>query len=180
MSPDKSCINEPRGKPEPMSLVLVRVDCRLIHGQIMEAWVPFTKANCVVVANDEAAADPLQRMIMEIAVPPTVEVAILKVHEAARDLSGNRWKDKRVLLLFANCRDALSSYRFGLHFEQLNLGNLVCTPGKRQLTNDLSLDNSDMDYLREIQKAGVRIEARPVPRDHARSFEDILSSRRAG
>ena len=35
-----------------MSLVLTRIDNRLIHGQILESWVPTLKANCIIVAND--------------------------------------------------------------------------------------------------------------------------------
>ena len=63
-------------------LVLVRVDCRLIHGQIIEAWVPFTRADTLLVANDDAASDTLQRSIMEMAVPPRLKVEVLGVADA--------------------------------------------------------------------------------------------------
>ncbi|MEW6262666.1 MAG: PTS sugar transporter subunit IIB [Thermodesulfobacteriota bacterium] len=157
-----------------MTLVLVRVDCRLIHGQIIEAWVPFTRADCLVVANDDAAEDMLQRSIMEMAVPPTVEVHIQDVSAATDDLARGRWSDKRIILLFANCRDALCSYRAGLKYERLNLGNLVCSPGKKQVTCALSLDQSDVASLREIQKYGVQVEARQVPLDGSKNLNEII------
>ena len=70
------------GRRQPVSLVMVRVDCRLIHGQVVEAWLPFISADCVIVANDEASSDPLQKTIMEMAVPPQVETAVLGIDEA--------------------------------------------------------------------------------------------------
>lgn len=157
-----------------MSLVLVRVDCRLIHGQIIEAWVPFTQANCVVVANDQAAEDHWQKVLMEMAVPPTVEVAVLKVEEAAVNLAGGRWATKRVILLFANCHDAWSSYRAGLKITHLNLGNLSCAPGKKQVTSTLSLDARDLECLVQFRKQGIEVEARLVPRDHSLNLKEIM------
>jgi mannose/fructose/N-acetylgalactosamine-specific phosphotransferase system component IIB len=62
-----------------MSLVLVRVDCRLIHGQVVETWVPHTGANCLVVANDDLVGNTFQRSVMEIAVPPDIHFSTLNI-----------------------------------------------------------------------------------------------------
>jgi PTS system mannose-specific IIB component len=158
-----------------MALVLVRVDCRLIHGQVIEAWVPFTKANCLIVANDDVADDVLQRSIMAMAVPPTVEVVIKKVEDAAQALAGGRWSDKRVILLFANCRDAVTCLRAGLRYDRLNLGNLDCSPGRARINYSVCLDRNDLAYLKEIWGYGIQIEARPVPLDHVHDYQDIIT-----
>ena len=55
---------------------LVRVDNRLIHGQVVEAWLPHLKVSRVVVADDEAAASPLIRAAMGLAVQSAIEVQI--------------------------------------------------------------------------------------------------------
>ncbi|HQP30651.1 MAG TPA: PTS sugar transporter subunit IIB, partial [Deltaproteobacteria bacterium] len=55
-----------------MNIVLVRVDDRLIHGQILESWIPFIKAQCVVVANDALAGDQFQRAILSMAIPDRI------------------------------------------------------------------------------------------------------------
>ena len=39
-----------------MDFTLIRVDSRLVHGQIIETWLPFLKATRIVVVNDEVAA----------------------------------------------------------------------------------------------------------------------------
>lgn len=153
-----------------MTLVLVRVDCRLIHGQIIEAWTPFTRADCLMVANDEVADDFVQRSIMEMSVPPTIEVAVMPVKEAARKLSNGRFADKRVILLLASCADALEFVRTGPRFDRLNLGNLHCSMDKQylNLTCSVSLDTNDLRCLRAISDSGILIEARSVPQDPSR------------
>ena len=52
-----------------MNIVLARIDNRLIHGQVLESWVPTTRANCIIVANDEVAQAVMQKILMQAAVP---------------------------------------------------------------------------------------------------------------
>ena len=49
-----------------------RVDNRLVHGQVIEAWLPYTGARHLIVANDELAADALRQQIIELAVPQRI------------------------------------------------------------------------------------------------------------
>ena len=56
-----------------MSIVLARIDSRLVHGQVLEAWVPYVDADCIVVANDEVAAASFQCMVMQAAVPSSID-----------------------------------------------------------------------------------------------------------
>jgi mannose/fructose/N-acetylgalactosamine-specific phosphotransferase system component IIB len=59
-----------------MPIVLVRVDDRLIHGQILEGWLPSTRAQELIVANDSLAQDYLQKMIMQSAIPYSINLII--------------------------------------------------------------------------------------------------------
>ena len=157
-----------------MTLVLIRVDCRLIHGQIVEAWVPFTRAEHLVVANDEAAEDPLTRSIMEMAVPPSVGVSILPVVEAAEKFASGRWAAKRTMVLVADCKDAVTLYDAGPHFSSLNLGNLVCAAGKKRISCSVSLDLTDMYCIKKLENEGIQVEARPVPHEPSQNLADLL------
>ena len=67
----------------------VRVDNRLVHGQIIETWLPFTKSRMIVVANDELSHDELRQEIMGLAIPAHVEKAFVSVAEAAMFLHNN-------------------------------------------------------------------------------------------
>ncbi|MBW1708724.1 MAG: PTS sugar transporter subunit IIB [Deltaproteobacteria bacterium] len=156
-----------------MALELVRIDCRLIHGQILEAWVPTTQAECLVVANDVVAQDKIQRMVMEMAVPSNVEVAILPVKEAALEMRNGRWEHKRVILLLIDSADALALFNAGLKYSRLNIGNLHFSPNKKQITYSVALDSSDLENLDQLNEQGVLIEIQNAPNDPSRSFFEI-------
>ncbi|MBW2093029.1 MAG: PTS sugar transporter subunit IIB [Deltaproteobacteria bacterium] len=157
-----------------MALELVRVDCRLIHGQILEAWVPVIQADCLIVANDEAARDKIRRMVMEMAVPSYIEVAIMPIKEAAQEMENGRWENKRAILLLISCTDALELYNAGLKYSRLNLGNLHFSSDKKQITYSIALDKSDVRSLTLLKNQGVEVEIQNAPNDPSRSFSEII------
>ncbi len=157
-----------------MALVLVRIDNRLIHGQILEAWVPFVRADCIVVANDEISAKPLQKMMMQASVPSRIRVEIGTVAEAILLLNSTQLSKRRVLLLFATTADAVRAYQGGLIFKRLNLGNLQANKGKARLSCTLFLDPADLDDLELLDQAGVKITARCIPADGERAWRKLI------
>jgi len=157
-----------------MALVLVRLDNRLIHGQVLEAWVPFVQADCIVVANDDISRKPLQKIMMKSSVPSRIQVEIGTVAEAIQLLNSPELSKRRVLLLFGTPADAVRAYQGGLIYEQLNLGNLQADRGKARLSCTLFLDPADLDDLELLDQAGVKITARCLPADSGRPWRKLI------
>lgn len=157
-----------------MSLVLTRIDSRLIHGQVLEAWVPHVQADCIVVANDAVANTPLQRMIMQAAVPSSIKLVIGTLAEVAARLASGELDRCRVLLLFATSADALQGCHLGIGFAKLNLGNMHTGEGKSRYSNTIALDQDDIDNLRQVADHGVAIVAQGVPADREQEWERML------
>lgn len=157
-----------------MSIVLARIDNRLIHGQVLESWVPYIHANCIVVANDEAAGLTFQRLLMEAAVPRGIRVVIGTIEEVSRMFAAGELKVSRVLLLFASSGDALQAYRNGVHFASLNLGNMHGGEGKRRLSCTIALDPADIGNLKSLEDAGVRIVSQCIPSDREQSWRKLI------
>jgi len=161
-----------------MSIVLTRIDNRLIHGQVLETWLPYVHANCLVVANDEIADSPIKRMMMEASVPSRVRVEIGTVEEVTRMFAEGLFNDNRVLLLFATTEDSLAALRGGLAYERLNLGNLHAGEGKTQFSCTVFLAPEDVKNLELIDEAGVDISARCIPADSARNWRRLIPEKR--
>lgn len=157
-----------------MSLVLTRIDNRLIHGQILEAWVPFVQADCIVVANDEIAGNPLKVMMMKASVPSRMRVEIGTVAESIDLLNSSQLNLCRVLLLFGTTSDAVRAYCGGLVYDQLNLGNLHADKGKARFSCTLFLNPADMDDLELLDQAGVKITSRCIPADSERPWRKLI------
>jgi len=157
-----------------MSIVLARIDNRLIHGQVMEAWVPYVQADCIVVANNAVASSPLKRAMMEACVPRNIRVFVVSVVEAADRLRNGDLDTSRVLLLLENSRDALEIFREGVNFPRLNLGNMHAAQGKVAVSCTLCIDSHDIENLTDLEAAGVAISARCVPQDADRNWRRLL------
>jgi PTS system mannose-specific IIB component len=151
-----------------MGIVLVRVDNRLIHGQILEAWVPAVRADCIVVANNQLAEIAFQKLLMASAVPRGIKVAIGTIEEMVQVLQSEEFADRRVLLLFANPQDALQAHRFGVPFAELNLGNLHGGKNKKRLSCTVALNDDDIEQLQALEDDGVKVVLQCVPSDRQR------------
>lgn len=162
-----------------MNLVLTRIDNRLIHGQVLEAWVPFVKADCILVANDEIADNSLKKMMMQASVSSRLRVEIGRVEEIAALLNSGELDKCRVLLLFGTTSDAVRAYRSGLNYMRLNLGNLHADKGKARLSCTLFLNAADLDDLAMLDQAGVEITARCIPADGERPWKKLIPTTKA-
>lgn len=157
-----------------MGIVLTRIDSRLIHGQVLEAWVPHVRADCIVVANDAAAHTPLRRLIMQAAVPSDILLVIGTLDEVAALLSSKELANRRTLLLFSSSDDALHACRIGFGYAKLNLGNMHAADGKCRYSCTIALDQHDIDNLRAVEASGVTIVSQCVPADREEQWQVLV------
>lgn len=150
-----------------MSIVLARVDNRLVHGQVLESWVPYVQADYIVVVDDTLANDPFRRQLIHSVVPGTLGVKICSHDDVANVCQSDLIDGHNVLLLFSSPQDALSAYREGLRFSTLNLGNMHAAEGKRCISRTLAFGSQDVENLEQIADLGVEISAQCIPTDRA-------------
>jgi PTS system mannose-specific IIB component len=155
-----------------MGVALLRVDDRLIHGQVVEGWVPYLQVDLVVVVSDAAAGDDVQAALMKMALPPSVGLVVSTVADAAKTLSSPQMDKRKALVLVPGPAEALALVEGGLKVDRINVGGLHFTMGKVQLGRALFLDEKDKAALRALAKKGVRLEGRPLPTDPE---EDVMS-----
>lgn len=143
-------------------IALVRVDNRLLHGQILETWLPRLGAGSVVVADDDAARSPLARAAMTLALPAEVPAAVLPLGEV-------RWAELaaspgRVLVLVREVAD-LERAAAGLTPGRapLNVGNVHFGAGRRPITPSVYLSGEEVEALKRLAARGFAVEARAVP-----------------
>jgi PTS system mannose-specific IIB component len=142
-------------------IVLNRIDSRLIHGQVVEAWLPHLDVRRVVVADDATATDALAQVAFRLAVPPDVEVVTTPV--AGVDYGALSGDDVRTLVLFRDVRAAVAARGAGLPDGVLNIGNLHAGPGRVEVTRSVFLDDADRQALASLAKGGMRVVVQAVP-----------------
>ncbi|MBP2683379.1 MAG: phosphotransferase system, mannose/fructose/N-acetylgalactosamine-specific component [Deltaproteobacteria bacterium] len=154
-----------------MSLVLARIDCRLIHGQVVETWVPHVKANLLIVANDDLAGNPMLRAVMELAVPVGIRVRFCRLDEVIAAIAEADRAGDRSILLVSNASDALKARKDGAAFTLLNIGNLHFAEGKVQISPSVFFAPEDFEALRWFRSHGVSVCVKGTPFETGMSFE---------
>lgn len=157
-----------------MPIVLVRVDDRLVHGQILEGWLPSTRAQELLIANDVLAHDFLQKMIMQSAIPYSVSIVIDTVHGIATLLKNTQENDLRRIVLVDSPRDALRLIRAGVGFDHLNLGNFRTNDVTVCLSRTFMVGEDGLQDLRTILEEGVKVDIQSVPFEKPLDLFDVL------
>lgn len=146
-------------------MIWFRIDNRLVHGQVIEAWLPHTKASILVIANDEVADQELRQQIMLMAVPSRVQTEFLHIAELPGFIKLQERFTNNVLVILATCQDARRAYELGVPINSCNIGNLHYSKGKRQICSHVALSPDDEDCLRYFESHDVELDFRCIPVD---------------
>lgn len=155
-------------------ILLLRVDNRLIHGQILEAWVPRLGANRLVVADDQAAASALACAAMSLCLPPELPVEVRAVADV--DFARLAASKDRVLVLFRDVASLARAARDGLTpalAPRVNVGNVHYAEGRRPVTPSVFLTAAEVADLDRLARSGFEVEARAIPSDAGTSARAI-------
>ncbi|HET7826694.1 MAG TPA: PTS sugar transporter subunit IIB [Anaeromyxobacter sp.] len=155
-------------------IALVRVDNRLLHGQILETWIPKLGIQEVVVADDEAAGSELARAAMTLCVPPELPARIVPLREAPWTALAQ--KKAPVLVLVRDVSALAAARASGLSPDlapRVNVGNVHFGPGRKAVTPSVFLSAAELETLRVLAAAGFAIEARAIPSEPPAGMEDM-------
>lgn len=148
-----------------MPLSLLRIDDRLIHGQVVEGWLPVLKPGRVLIVSDEAAKDETQIALMEMAMPEEVGLEVLPVEASVSRIREAQEGVESLFVLAPGPAEVLALLESGLELDSVNVGGMHYAAGRYQLGKAIFLDEKDVRDMRSIAGHGVRLEGRAVPSD---------------
>jgi PTS system mannose-specific IIB component len=157
-----------------VAIEIVRIDDRLVHGQIVQGWLKTVDVNFILVVSDAVARDDMQQMLLSMAVPSGVGIKISDVETAAKDILNNDYADKKTMALFSTPCDILRLLDKGVDIKSVNVGGMHYVHGKRQLLANLSVDDRDVYCMAEIHKRGIELEGRILPGDERLDLSKLI------
>mgnify|MGYP002252837395 FL=1 len=176
----------PKKAPAPQSydnstakITALRVDDRLIHGQVAMTWTKQLAVQGIVVANDEAANDNTQKMALKMAVPGGIKSLIKPVDEAIRILNNPKASKMRILVLTRTVKDALKVRQSVGEIGFLNVGNTGRFDGidvseKLVLTPTIMLTKTEQQALKDLVALEPKTCMQQVPNDEQKLVKDVL------
>lgn len=153
---------------------LMRIDDRLVHGQVAFTWTKTLGVEAIVVANDIAASDSINKMALKMAAPAGVKMAIKTVDEAISLLNNPKAKDKKIFVVVRNTTDALKISLNVKEIDHVNVGGIKKEEGKDMITPAVFLNQLDKDNLRKMCEVVKEVEIRQVPTDEKKYAKDFI------
>jgi len=158
-----------------MPIVLLRVDERLIHGQVVVGWGERLHMDRIVVVDDELSASAWEQELYCLGVPPSVDAVFIGVEEARRSVAHWKTEPRRVVVLVRDI-DTLGRLARGQALDSMeaNLGGIHHSPGRERVLPYLFLNDEDRALLREIAGEGVTVSARDLPGTRPVPLDELL------
>ncbi|ELX8380078.1 PTS N-acetylgalactosamine transporter subunit IIB [Providencia vermicola] len=156
------------------NILMTRIDNRLIHGQVGVTWTNSLGANLVVVANDEAAVDPVAQSLMDMVVSDGVQTRYFTLQKTI-DVIHKAADRQKIFIVCKTPQDVLTLVQGGVPIKFVNVGNMHFIEGKKQIHKTVSVDDSDIHAFRELEKLGITCEIRRVPDEAGEAVSKLIS-----
>ena len=157
-----------------MSIVLARVDDRVIHGQTTTRWMAVKPADAILVISDKVAADELRCKVLKAAAGK-YKLGIYTVAQGVEALAKANASAKKFFVISDSVKAFDELKRAGADFgATLNLGNMNATrPGTKDLGRTVLLNDEDLAALDSLESAGVDLQFQLLPDDNVRTWHDM-------
>lgn len=146
-----------------MSIEIIRVDDRLIHGQVAIGWTRSRGINTILAIDDATAKDRMQCQLMKMATPPGVTPYFLTVDDAAEKILKDTYKNKKVMILVKGPAELSALFDKGIEMSEVNIGNQRSGENKIQLASQMFATKEELNLWKQISDKGIKLYAQGVP-----------------
>lgn len=145
--------------------IFIRIDDRLLHGQVVVSWIPYLKANEVIIADDEYANDEFMCELIKSSGPEGILVHVLTIDETAAFLNKEDSENK-ILILLRNI-DGIKRLAQKVYVSNINIGGVGAAEGRKRFYNSIHLSDDELNTLKHLANNNINIEIRMLPKDKA-------------
>lgn len=155
-------------------VVNIRVDERLIHGQVAINWTNTLQANRIMVVDAGASKNDIQKMALKMACPPGVKLSILSPEKAAANLNANKYDGDRIFMVCKGPHSLLALWNAGYQFKKVNVGNMSSKIGTVSVRRTVHVTREDVANFEKLAGLGVEFTAQMIPNDDVVDFLELI------
>jgi PTS system mannose-specific IIB component len=154
-------------------LKLVRVDDRLIHGQVVAVWLRAVGADRIVIVDDKTARDEFLKDVLINAAPNGTPVEVYGLADGAPRVAEIASSSTAAFVLVRSPITALKLRELGVGFDLLNVGGMGAGQGRRPLYKNISATDEERAAMRALEDMGTKVELRIVADDRPVAFASV-------
>lgn len=155
----------------------VRIDTRLLHGQVATAWTKQVNPDRIIVVSDGVAHDKLRKTMITEAAPPGVKVNVVPISKLVQVDKDPRFGATKAMVIFETPQDLLEAEDAGVMFDSVCIGSMAGSAGKTVVNDAIACDAADVDTLKKIRDHGTKFYCQKVPRDKSEDIWKLLADK---
>lgn len=144
------------------NLEFVRIDDRLIHGQVVAAWLrAYSNVSHIIVVDDKVSVDQFMQQMFKMLVPSGISIEILNVEEAVNTIKSGLSKPTMIIVKIPDTIKRLVDS--GVDISRVNIGGMGMTAGRKKLFQNISSTAEENDIFRQLISRGIIVEIQIIP-----------------
>lgn len=144
-------------------IVLTRIDDRLIHGQVMTAWVKKTRANQILIIDDEVAKDDFMSEILKMSAPAGIDIVVKGLDDAVTFLNAQEKENKRLIILVKAPVTIDTIVEKGIKIDKLVVGGMGAKANRRVLYKNISASDEERATFKKLIDRGIPVVIHIIP-----------------
>lgn len=157
-----------------MSITAVRIDGRLIHGQVANLWTTKLGINRIMVVDDGVTTNAIEKSGLKLATPAGVKLSILSIEKAAANILAGKYDSQRLLIIAKKPDRLLKLVELGVPIKKINVGNMSQSDDSKSITRSINVIEEDIENFKKLDENGVELVSQMVPNDREEKFMDLL------
>ncbi|EHN58254.1 PTS system mannose/fructose/N-acetylgalactosamine-transporter subunit IIB [Oenococcus kitaharae] len=157
-----------------MAIAAVRIDGRLLHGQVANMWTSVIKPTRIMVIDNATADSEIEKAAIKLARPAGVNLSILNEEKAIDHILKGRYDSQRVFILARKPQVIVNLLAAGVAITDVNVGNMSESEGTRPLTKSINVLQEDVDAFMALHDKGVNLTVQMVPSDPLLDLMQLL------
>ncbi len=153
---------------------LVRVDHRLLHGQVAVSWVNGIGADCILVASDTVVNDPVWKTTLKLGKPAGCKLVMKNIADSITAINSGVTDKYKLIVVVQTIADAKRLADGCPAITSINLGNTKESATTKQVSRQIFLEPDEIEMLRELDARGVECEIRPMAADSKTNVIPLL------
>ena len=142
---------------------LARLDYRLLHGQVVFAWVGHVGAQRIIIVDDEAASDELKKTALSLSKPAGVRLNIFSLETTLAKMPKVETLNENIMMIFGNTATLREFCQAYPKIKEINYGATANRPQTKQYGQSIFLTDEEIAQTRGLRDAGIRIFMQQTP-----------------
>lgn len=153
---------------------IVRIDYRLLHGQVVFSWTKSMGIGRIIVINNEAATDEFKKMSLNLAKPTGVKLNIFTVDEALSKMPKVETLKENIMMIFGNTKETLAFCEAYPKLKEINYGGIPKSGDAKQFGSAIFLNDEEQAEARKLKDMGIKQYIQQVPTSKSEDLNKAL------